>query len=868
MYCLSHLRGIIVAQLVIITGSDPNLKDKSFAIRDGDTIGSNVTNTIVFNSPEILPQHIKFQINENHTQLYSNTPILVNNEVVTKCNLVHGDMIVIHDFVLMWKDDAADQQIAKPAENILQSRIESRHRYYDSTKHIIDSLGDHEKSQLRLITLYKISSAIGGIFDLDELLKNLLKIILSEFGADRGFIMLYNPHSQKLVPRAAITDKGDIITPKISERIVQEVFSTKESLLCENVLEDARFCAQDSLIKQNVMATMCIPLIRNGEILGILHIDSHQRGKFSQSDLDLLTKVATQASIVIENARFYKSKQDFNRNLLSLAQATQSLSVYLRSDLIIEDATKYACKIFDCNVSVLFLGSKESLKLAYAQGIPHESWQQIVIPETFKNVVQNNSPILLNKHNLANIYQIIPKGESLIAVPMAVHPEQQSNIMGLLCVGKRAEGGVFSSEDQQLLMLLASYTASALSNASFYEELKHKEQEIAQWNQQLEKRIASRSEELRITQNKLIQSEKMAAVGLLAAGVSHEFNNIIAGMYGFAQMASKNEKYKDRLIQVVIEQSKRACQITESLQSFSKQRGEINELADMCELIETVLRLSETALANEGIKIIKQYNTLPKLLVNITKMQQVIVNILVNARHAIEKDGTITIRTYTSNDSQTAYIDFEDDGKGIDPDKLNRIFEPFYTTKGSFGSGTQPGTGVGLSVCYNIIKAHGGDISVRSQLGLGTCFTISLPVPPQNNIVTDEIYNARQEKWGNGQRILVFEDSNDVRKQLVQILTDKGFLVYPVDNASAAIELCKKELFDYIFLNIGIPGCQDNFEIFKEVTRLEPNTKIILLTGRVEDAAFMRYVGLGHGYLRKPFDIADIYRIFHPKAKT
>jgi len=647
---------------------------------------------------------------------------------------------------LMWKEDSAEQKLIKPPQPMLESRIESRQKHYDSTKHILESLGDQEKTQRRLITLYKISNTISGILDLDQLLKNLLKLILTEFGGDRGFIMLYNQHQTQLVPAAALSAKGDIITPKISERIVQEVLATKESLLCENILDDARFRAQDSLIRQNIMATMCIPLIRNNEILGLIHIDSQQRGKFSQMDLDLLTKVATQAAIVIENARFYKVKQEFSRNLLALAQATQSLSSYLRSELIVQDAARYTAQILDASSSALFLGEQNSLRLVATHGVSEEIKEKFVIPSLLYKVLEGNVPMLLNQHNMPELAPLVPLKASFLAVPVSIHPQQKTGVMGILCGIKRIGKGLFTSEDQQLLSILASYTAIALSNATFYEELRQKEQEIAGWTQQLERGVLERTQQLQATQHKLVQSEKMAAIGLLAAGVAHEFNNIIASMYGFAQIAMKSDKYKDRLIQVVLEQSKRACEITERLQSFSKHRGETQELIDIQELIDSVLRLTETALTNEGIKVIKEYQPLPKLLLNIETIQQVVMNILINARHAIEKDGTIIIRISQLTDSQTAQIEFEDDGKGIEPDKLDRIFEPFYTTKGSFGGGTQPGTGIGLAFCYNTIKDHNGEITVRSTLGEGTCFTIHLPIPQQPEKEESASSETHQEK--------------------------------------------------------------------------------------------------------------------------
>lgn len=849
-------------EFVILGSPDSSWIGKSFLIRDGDIIGSGAASVIVLNSPEILPQHLRLSVNGNSviiTAMSSHAQFFVNQQLVTKATLVNGDLIDIDGYSLIVKDTEEEQKKIQPNPSVLESRIESRQKYYDSTKHILESLGNQEKSQRRLITLYKISNAISGILDLDQLLKNLLQIILSEFGGNRGFIMLCDDQME-LFPAASLSDKGETIVPKISERIVQEIFATKESILCENILDDERFRAQDSLIRQNILSTLCVPLIRNREILGLILIDSQQRGKFSKSDLDLLTQVATQAAIVIENARFYKSRQDFNRNLLLLYQATQVVSSYLRSDLIIQDVTRYACQIFSAKISALFLVEKQNIKLAYATGIPAEIWPQLNFPSSLRKVLDEQIPVLFNKHTLPDLATIFPINTSVMAVPVVVSPQQRLNSMGLLCVGDRINIHIFTQEDKQLLSILASYTAIALSNAIFYEELKTKEKEIAEWSQQLEQRVAERTQELRTMQNKLSISDKMAAIGLLAAGVAHEFNNIIASMYGFAQIAAKNDEYKDRLIKIVLEQSKRACQITESLQSFSKQRGDTRELADVQEILESILYLSESSLVSEGIKIIKQYHPIPKLILNVSRMQQVFINIIVNARHAIEKDGCITIRIDPNVDKKTVKLEFEDNGKGIPPDKIDKIFEPFYTTKGSFGGGTQPGTGMGLALCYNIIKAHGGDISVRSTLGKGTCFTIVLPIPESAPVVVSATIQ-KSDKRGTGQRVLIIEDTDSISNLLSQILKEKGFNVYTVGDSCLALDLCKKDIFNYIFFNTCTAGCRENPEIFDEIKRLEPEAKIILLTGRIEDSSVMRYVGAVDGYLRKPFDLDDVYRL-------
>ncbi len=865
-------------QFVVIAGPDSNIVNQKLQIHDGDTLGSSSSNSICLPCDSILPQHLKISIIGKQVQLIALDPkaeIWVNSENLSKAFLSHADFIKIGDYELMFEEEAeAEEKKQEAIDENVKSRIESRVKYYETVKHVLDSFKGEERSQKRLVTLYKISNIISGILDLDQLLKSLLEIILEELSADRAIILLFDNAKGKFVPAAALSTRGELINPRISATILQEVCSTKESLLCENIMDDARFKAQESVISHNIMSAMCIPLIRKGEVLGVIQVDSKKRGKFSKNDLELLTQVAMQAAIVIENARFYKARQHFNQNLLSLSEATQCISSYLRSDLIVQDTARYAALIFQTSKTYLFLKENNKLRLVASTGTENEM-QNLPVPQSIIEVAEKNTLLLISRQEQipVDLEAWMNNKISLVAVPIAINNLASQKTMGVLCILNKPNSDPYSIEDQELLKILARYTAIALSNALFYEELKQKEQEIAQWNQELEKRVVERTEQLEAVQGKLIQTEKMAAVGLLASGVSHEFNNIIASMYGFAQIAARNEKYREKLVGIVIEQSKRACEITEGLLSFSKQKGDTAEIADVHRILDSVLNLISTALENEGIELIKEYGDIPKTMMASAKIQQVFMNIIINARHAIEKNGIIKIKTALTEDQQYIRVSIQDNGTGIKEANLSKIFEPFYTTKGSFGGGTLPGTGIGLSLCYNIVKQHDGEITVTSKWGEGSCFTVVLPVTQElpKNMQLKEYSKETQPsatKKYTGKRILVVEDTDSIREMLVHILKEREIDVRDVSNGSDAVELCKKQVFDYIFLDIRMPGEKDGFVVFDEIKRLEPETKIILITGRAEDATLMKYVGCANGYLRKPFDIEDIDIVLSSDAKN
>jgi signal transduction histidine kinase/putative methionine-R-sulfoxide reductase with GAF domain len=844
-------------------------------LHDGDIIGSSANCKIRLPSTQIASQHAKIQIHNDvasMSTLDSMNKFCINGEEVENAVLSHGDIVNIGDYTFLYNDDTTEIQNSNAIDDTLEAKIESRLQYYKNTKHILDTLHVRNKTERRLSILYKVANTLSESRELKSLINSLLQILLSEFSADRAIIVLYDSSREKLTAAGGLSQAGEIINPKVSGSIVREVFQTKESLLCENIMNDERFNAQESIISYNILSVICAPLIRNKEILGIIQLDSHIRGKFKTDDLELLTQIALQASIVLENAQYYQAKQLFQQNLLAVSDATKKISSYLCQDLILQDATYYAAQIFNTSRCFLFLQENNTLKIASANGIEKEKIRTIPIPHTIKNILKNNQPILYQKYeNMPDdLKQIANNKDSLLAVPIwnnTSNVPPMENTIGVLCIINRINAPSYNEEDTRLLSILADCIAIALSNAYFYEEIKQKEKEIAEWNQELEKRVQERTEEFEKVQQKLVQTEKMAAVGLLASGISHEFNNIFASMYGFAQIALKNEKYKEKLVNIVIEQSKRACEITERLVTFSKQKGETMEFINLHDVLENVLTLTEPALHNEGVEIIKNYfPELPKTYLNVGKIQQLFMNVLINACHSIEKKGTITISTTLTEDKQWIHISFQDTGQGIEPEKLDKIFEPFYTTKGSFGGGNLPGQGIGLTLCYNIAKQHGGDINVTSKVGLGSNFTVILPVTTtvtvQSSMKKENIKFQGVPQSSLEKRALIIENIESVQDLLAYVLEDRGWTARKVQDPIEAIEFCKKEEYAYIFLDVQHTEQSNQLNIFDKIKQLVPSAKIILITGQAVDATLMKYVGQADGYLRKPFDIEDIYRVF------
>ncbi len=237
---------------------------------------------------------------------------------------------------------------------------------------------------------------------------------------------------------------------------------------------------------------------------------------------------------------------------------------------------------------------------------------------------------------------------------------------------------------------------------------------------------------IKFQHQQIIQATKMGAVATLSDGVSHEFNNILAGIDGWAQIALKEKKEEIyiKALKFARTNCKKGAELVKGLQNYATtpyDNLDKTELTDINKLIEELLDMFRTQFEIKKITLKSNYGDIPKIQINKRAIQEVCLNIITNARDSLgERQGMISIETSLQN--ERIIIKFTDTGTGIAPDNLNKIFEPFYTTKGALGISKVPGTGLGLYISYGIIKNYGGTIDVESEVSKGSKFTVFLPV--------------------------------------------------------------------------------------------------------------------------------------------
>ena len=235
--------------------------------------------------------------------------------------------------------------------------------------------------------------------------------------------------------------------------------------------------------------------------------------------------------------------------------------------------------------------------------------------------------------------------------------------------------------------------------------------------------------QIEMLKEQLAQAQRLTAIGELSSTTTHEFNNVLTTIINYAKLGirHKDNETREKAFDKILLASNRAAKITSTILGMARNRKGGQEPTNLTELVENTLLLLEREMNKYRITVEKSFQPVPEAHVNGNQIQQILLNLLINARQAMPSGGRLAIRL--SHDAENDMVDLvvRDNGSGIPADKLPRIFEPFYTTKSGPDASGKGGTGLGLSLCRDIIEAHNGRIRVDSTVGKGTAFTLKLP---------------------------------------------------------------------------------------------------------------------------------------------
>jgi len=376
---------------------------------------------------------------------------------------------------------------------------------------------------------------------------------------------------------------------------------------------------------------------------------------------------------------------------------------------------------------------------------------------------------------------------------------------------------------------------------------------------------------------KLLLSEKMASLGTLAAGVAHEFNNLLQGIIGFLGHALRTQETAkwERAMKVGLEAANRAASLTERLQAFA--RPNLTGVAPVClrGLVEDTCGLVESSFKGEDVHLLREYEEgLPPALVDRSRISQVLLNLVTNARHAVLGRARREIRISVLRDGEDGIaIQVSDTGCGIPEEVRGRIFEPFFTTKGALGGsvydGKVHGTGLGLAISSGIVLEHGGSLDVDSCEGEGTTFTVRLPRAEGFLSERPELEpEAVPERTARARslRVLVVDDEELVRDFLVAVLEERGHHAVAAENGPEALELLGSHGPDVVIADRQMPHL-DGVRFLEEVRqRSEGAVRRILITGGPAGPEAALAATAFDGFLAKPFRETDVLRAVEGEA--
>jgi len=411
-----------------------------------------------------------------------------------------------------------------------------------------------------------------------------------------------------------------------------------------------------------------------------------------------------------------------------------------------------------------------------------------------------------------------------------------------------AEPRAFSTEDESLAMILATQAASAIENARLVSDLQRS------------------LEDLKATQERLIQSAKLSAIGQLVAGMAHELNNPLTAVMGYAELLQTSDGASQAIrsdLREIHAHAERAARIVRNLLTFAQQDETEHRFIDVNTVLKSCLETRAYQLSADNIEVITHLDRrVLGTMADPVQLQQVFFNLINNAHEAIKghgAEGHITIASELRGDK--ILVKVEDDGPGLAPTVREHIFEPFFTT-GEVGSSL----GLGLSVSYGIVSEHGGRIWVESEPGEGATFVVELPACLKGHRPwCDESNSARpvKAKW-----VLVIQNRDDMAAALEGLLSEDGHRVLLAKDGEAALERLaeardREAQVDLIISGLDLPG-SDGPALYESLSRQDPElvNRLVLVTDvplSSEAWTFLRQVGLP--YLTRPFTIRDLRRV-------
>lgn len=605
--------------------------------------------------------------------------------------------------------------------------------------------------------------------------------------------------------------------------------------------------------QEGYRAALSVPILTQGAPFGCLATYWWEPHEPTAAEVQTLTSLATLAAVAIENARLYDATRHQVERLERLSHVNRAVSASLRLDDVLDEITRAAGTLCDAPLATTWLADETQRVLVRrafhgAQELRDQLPDRLAFGQGGVGIVAERREALLNVRVEGNP-EIVGR-EALVAQGVRTFSGLPvmlgDRLLGVLAVSDR-EGRPLGEADEALLRALVGQAAVAIQNARLYEDARAHE---------IEARRALA--ELRRTQEQLVRMEKLRALGEMASGVAHDFNNVLAVILGRVQLLQR--KLEDptfqRWLAIVEQAALDGAQTVRQIQEFTRvRRDQPTQTVDVNQAIRDAVEMTRARWQDESqsrgvpIQLALDLGAVPPVDGQPSELREVLTNLILNAVDALPRGGQIRIATRERG--ERVEVSVADTGVGMSESVRRRIFEPFFSTKGPSG------TGLGLAMVYGIVSRHGGEILVDTAEGAGSTFTIRLPVgrPPPALVTRAPTVDVESV------RVLVIDDEPFVRDTLGDILRQQHHDVVVADDGVSGLARFREGTFDLVMTDLAMPG-MSGWQVAQAVKAARPTVPVVLVTGwGVEVQADELQTHGVDRVMTKPFRYEDVQEV-------
>lgn len=680
---------------------------------------------------------------------------------------------------------------------------------------------------LDLASIIKTSQTISSEVDLDALLKKVMLILIENAGAQQGCLMLKKDN--ELLVRAHIAAGMESATLHdalpigncdfLSPAIVHYVARTKQPVVLSDAAVDGLFTRDPYITEKKPLSILCMPVMQQGELFGVLYMENNQiKNAFTSERMEALKILSLQATISIQNALMVNDLKNSRDNLIKSESKYRDLTGML-PDIIYET---------DLNLNVTYL-NKAGQKLTgyYAEDIKRGL----------------NVKDLVTERDYEQIKQMISM-------------DQEQKIMSKHKI-IRKDGTFFVGEDNAAMIMENGVSAGLRGS------------------------IRDVTEKLQM-EEQLLQSQKMEIIGTLAGGLAHDFNNVLSGITGTLSIMqfeiTKNQQISmERLrkhIEMMERSGQRAVDMVQQLLTLSRKQETMFAPVDLGGAVKNVVKICKNTFDKAiDIKVDIQADR-SMVSADPTQLEQILLNLCVNAGHAMtimrpegqNPGGKLEISCdklradehFCMTHPEARQIDYwrlsvRDTGIGMDGKTIAKIFVPFFTTKEK-----GRGTGLGLSMVYNLVRQHSGFIDVYSEPGLGTTFNVFLPVLYRKGV---DVAQERAVEIARGEGLILVVDDEEVLRHVARsILETCGYQVITAENGEEAVAVFRERHAEIraVLLDMVMPK-KSGDQAYLEMKKIDPNIKAILSSGFKQDERVNAILNSGiQSFIQKPYTMEKL----------